>query len=71
LVTAFVHPLRTATDAARVGPKAANLAALSRAGLPTPGGFCVTSRISGSVTFYGTTGKPISRRSGASPWKFA
>jgi pyruvate,water dikinase len=32
-----------ATDAARVGPKAANLAALSRAGLPTPGGFCLTA----------------------------
>ena len=32
-----------ATDASRVGPKAANLAALTRAGLPTPGGFCVTA----------------------------
>ena len=32
-----------ATDAARVGPKAANLAALARAGLPTPGGFCLTA----------------------------
>jgi pyruvate, water dikinase len=30
-----------ACDAARFGPKAANLAALARAGLPTPGGFCV------------------------------
>src|SRR5258708_32543033 len=30
-----------ATDASRVGPKAANLAALARAGLPTPGGFCL------------------------------
>lgn len=28
-------------DAARVGPKAANLSALHRAGLPTPGGYCV------------------------------
>src|SRR5690349_17312200 len=27
----------------RVGPKAANLAALARAGLPTPGGFCLTA----------------------------
>ena len=26
-----------------VGPKAANLAALARAGLPTPGGFCLTA----------------------------
>ena len=32
-----------ATDAARVGPKAANLALLARAGLPTPGGFCLTA----------------------------
>jgi pyruvate,water dikinase len=32
-----------ATDAERVGPKAANLAALARAGLPTPGGFCLTA----------------------------
>ena len=30
-----------ATDAARFGPKAANLAALAQAGLPTPGGFCL------------------------------
>src|SRR6266436_1807509 len=30
-----------AADASRVGPKAANLAALTRAGLPTPGGFCL------------------------------
>jgi len=32
-----------AIDAERVGPKAANLAALARAGLPTPGGFCITA----------------------------
>lgn len=32
-----------AADAARVGPKAANLSALGRAGLPTPGGYCVTA----------------------------
>jgi pyruvate,water dikinase len=32
-----------ATDADRVGPKAANLAALARSGLPTPGGFCLTA----------------------------
>jgi len=32
-----------AADASRVGPKAANLAALARAGLPTPGGFCLTA----------------------------
>src|SRR5882672_2655572 len=41
----FVIPLTApeATDATRVGPKAANLAALSRAGLPTPGGYCLTA----------------------------
>src|SRR5208282_6545730 len=32
-----------AIDADRVGPKAANLAALAQAGLPTPGGFCITA----------------------------
>jgi phosphoenolpyruvate synthase/pyruvate phosphate dikinase len=39
----FIFPLaaREATDAARFGPKAANLARLAQAGLPTPGGFCV------------------------------
>jgi phosphoenolpyruvate synthase/pyruvate phosphate dikinase len=38
----FVFPLtaREATDASRFGPKAANLARLGQAGLPTPGGFC-------------------------------
>src|SRR5258708_2999433 len=41
----FIVPLDApaATDAARVGPKAANLAALARAGLPTPGGFCLAA----------------------------
>ncbi|HYY38498.1 MAG TPA: hypothetical protein VE801_12225 [Xanthobacteraceae bacterium] len=33
----------TAGDAERIGPKAANLAALGRAGLPTPGGFCLSA----------------------------
>jgi phosphoenolpyruvate synthase/pyruvate phosphate dikinase len=32
-----------AADAACVGPKAANLAVLAQAGLPTPGGFCLTA----------------------------
>jgi len=41
----FILPLDsiTAADSARVGPKAANLAALARAGLPTPGGFCLVA----------------------------
>ena len=33
-----------ATDPRRFGPKAANLSALGRAGLPTPGGFAVDAR---------------------------
>ena len=41
----FIIPLTAATavDAERVGPKAANLAALLHAGLPTPGGFCLST----------------------------
>lgn len=41
----FIVSLGTldATDAELVGPKAANLAVLMRAGLPTPGGFCLTA----------------------------
>jgi pyruvate,water dikinase len=39
----FIIPLTDAAarDADKVGPKAANLAALARAGLPTPSGFCL------------------------------
>jgi pyruvate,water dikinase len=42
---AFILPLTdsAATDADRVGPKAANLAQLGQAGLPTPGGFALTA----------------------------
>jgi len=41
----FILPLRdpAATDPERVGPKAANLAALTQGGLPTPGGFALTA----------------------------
>jgi pyruvate,water dikinase len=41
----FILPVSdpAATDAECVGPKAANLAQLGRAGLPTPGGFAVTA----------------------------
>jgi pyruvate,water dikinase len=44
-MTAFVVALNDplATDADCVGPKAANLAQLSQAGLPTPGGFALTA----------------------------
>src|SRR5215472_15877903 len=41
----FILPLSSveALDPDRVGPKAANLARLAHAGLPTPGGFCLTA----------------------------
>ena len=44
-MTEYILPLDAldASDPDRVGPKAANLAALGRAGLPTPGGFCLTA----------------------------
>src|SRR5215475_11644088 len=44
-MTDYILPLSApgATDPERVGPKAANLALLARAGLPTPGGFCLTA----------------------------
>ena len=44
-MTAFILPLSdpAATDPEKVGPKAANLAALGQAGLPTPGGFALTA----------------------------
>ena len=44
-MSTFILPLASpaATDANRVGPKAANLAALAKAGLPTPGGFCIAA----------------------------
>src|SRR6202051_368079 len=44
-MSAFILPLSApaATEPDRVGAKAANLAALARAGLPTPGGFCITA----------------------------
>jgi pyruvate, water dikinase len=44
-MSGFIIPLDAsgATDAERVGPKAANLAVLARAGLPTPGGFSLSA----------------------------
>src|SRR5215813_7228253 len=44
-MTAFILHLDDpfATDPEKVGPKAANLAGLARAGLPTPGGFALTA----------------------------
>src|ERR1700735_465513 len=45
MASCFIVPLSdpAAADPNRVGPKAANLAALKRAGLPTPGGFCIAA----------------------------
>jgi pyruvate,water dikinase len=44
-MTSFILPLSdpAATDPEQAGPKAANLAALTQAGLPTPGGFALTA----------------------------
>src|SRR5215472_17283167 len=44
-MSAFIVPLASpaAAEANRVGPNAANLAKLAHAGLPTPGGFCITA----------------------------
>jgi pyruvate, water dikinase len=44
-MTAFIFPLSSpaACEVERVGPKTANLARLAQAGLPTPGGFCITA----------------------------
>jgi pyruvate,water dikinase len=72
-MTAFVLPLSDAGDVAeRVGAKAANLAALARAGLPTPGGFCITADayrrqiahlgIAELVREYGSADQPTQRR---------
>src|SRR5262245_668117 len=70
----FILPLSApqAADADRVGPKAANLAALARAGLPTPGGFCLTADayrhqietlgLSGALAEYGSGDLPEQRR---------
>jgi pyruvate, water dikinase len=43
IMQTLIVPLsaKDATDASRFGPKAANLAALGRAGLPIPDGFCL------------------------------
>jgi pyruvate, water dikinase len=72
--THFILPLSdaAATDSERVGPKAANLARLSHAGLPTPGGFCITADayrrqiehlgLAGMVRAYPEADQPTQRR---------
>ncbi len=71
---AFIVPLNSAAARApeRVGPKAANLAALAQAGLPTPGGFCITAdayhrqiahlRLGESIAAYPDADQPTQRR---------
>ncbi|MGN6749609.1 MAG: PEP/pyruvate-binding domain-containing protein [Xanthobacteraceae bacterium] len=71
-MTACVVPLSDATDASSVGPKAANLAGLARAGLPTPGGFAITADayrrqiehlgLAALVHHYGEADQPAQRR---------
>jgi pyruvate, water dikinase len=61
-----------AAGAASVGPKAANLAALARAGLATPGGFCIAADaywrqiehlgLAGMVSEYDCADQPAQRR---------
>jgi pyruvate,water dikinase len=73
-MSVYIIPLDApdAADPDRVGPKAANLAALARDGLPTPGGFCLTAdayrhqlahlQISEMVAGYAEAGSPQQRR---------
>ncbi|HYA05450.1 MAG TPA: PEP/pyruvate-binding domain-containing protein, partial [Xanthobacteraceae bacterium] len=73
-MTPFILPLSApaATNAERVGPKAANLAALKRAGLPTPGGFCIAADayrrqiqhlgLSETIAAYADADQPTQRR---------
>jgi pyruvate,water dikinase len=73
-MSAFLLSLdeRAARDADRVGPKAANLAALKQAGLPTPEGFAVTAaayrrqiahlQLDEAVRAYAQAPPPLQRR---------
>ena len=73
-MTAFILPLTdpAATDPEQVGPKAANLAALMQAGLPTPGGFALTAEayrhqlrllgVTEQAAQYNTAERQISRK---------
>jgi len=73
-MTRFILPLGDAAAAKPdvTGPKAANLAALAQAGLPTPGGFCITAdayrrqiqhlRLVAALRDYGSADPPAQRR---------
>jgi len=70
----FIIPLSSpaAADAERAGPKAANLAALAQAGLPTPGGFVIAADayrrqiqhlgLGAALRDYGNAEQPAQRR---------
>jgi phosphoenolpyruvate synthase/pyruvate phosphate dikinase len=70
----FILPLSSpaATAPDRVGPKAANLAALAQAGLPTPGGFCIAAdayrrqiqhlELTDAIAAYACADQPAQRR---------
>ncbi len=70
----FILPLSSpaATAPDRVGPKAANLAALAQAGLPTPGGFCIAAdayrrqiqhlELTDAIAAYSNADQPAQRR---------
>jgi pyruvate,water dikinase len=72
--SSFILPLSDAgaTNPDRVGPKAANLAALAHADLPTPGGFCISAdaywrqiahlELSSIVRDYASADPPTQRR---------
>jgi pyruvate, water dikinase len=74
MASTFILPLSApaAADSDRVGPKAANLARLAQAGLPTPGGFCITAGayhrqiarlgLSDTVRAYHDADQPTQRR---------
>ena len=73
-MTRFILPLGDAAAAKPdvTGPKAANLAALAQAGLPTPGGFCITADayrrqiqhlgLAAALRDYGSADPPAQRR---------
>jgi pyruvate,water dikinase len=74
MAPSYILPLSdpAARDPDCVGAKAANLAALAQAGLPTPGGFCVTAeayrrqlqhlRLSDAIRAYPDADQPAQRR---------
>jgi phosphoenolpyruvate synthase/pyruvate phosphate dikinase len=74
MASTFILPLSSpaATAPDRVGPKAANLAALAQAGLSTPGGFCIVAdayrrqiqhlELTDAIAAYSNADQPTQRR---------